>query len=74
MKTIIYKQSFWKFRRSFLQTASCCLLGKVFSGFMETFWGDLVLSNHISLEGIHRFPSSVGEKKRQNLFSKETYP
>ena len=67
MKTTTYKQSFWEFGHSFLQTAFCCLLGKVFLGFMENFLGGLVPSNHISLEGIHRFSSSV-ETKAEHLF------
>ena len=67
MKTNLYKQPFWEFGHCFLQIASCCLLGEVFLGFMETFLKGLVPSSHISLERIHRFSSSV-ETKEQPLF------
>ena len=66
MKKNIYKQSFWEFGHSFLQTASCCLLGKVFLGFMETFQG--VLFHQITLAW-KEFTGSHLWKQKQNLFS-----
>ena len=68
MKINIYKQSVWEFVSSFLQIVSCCLLGNIFFRFKETFCrGDLLPSNHFSLEGIHRFSFSV-ETKAEPLF------
>ena len=48
-----------------LQTDFCCLLGKVtlLRGVQGNFSGGLGPSNHISLEGVHRFTSSVATKE-----------
>ena len=73
MKTNIWKHSFRKFWHSSFQTTFCCLLDKVFLwGVHRDLFGDLSSSNYISLEGIHRFSSSV-ETKAKPLFQSNIF-
>ena len=61
-----------EFGHSSLQIASCFLLGKVtFRGIHSDLAGDLGPSNYISLEGFHRFSSSV-ETKEGPFFQSNT--
>ena len=72
MKANIYKQSFWEFECSFLQNASCYLLGEVFLSFMENYQGVLFYQSTLAWKestGFHLL-----WKQKQNLFSKVTYP
>ena len=69
-----FKQTFinniWEFGCSSLQTTSCFLLGKVFLGLYGALSQGLGPPNHLSLEGIIRFSSSV-EIKNRTCFPKQ---